>query len=92
MSKHPATRKEIKRRPGRAEVVRARRAASKMASVEDLAADLGIGLNLAYSLVQAGVVPSMRLGRRYLIPRPVIAKIVSGEMVLNVGVATATAT
>jgi excisionase family DNA binding protein len=62
-----------------------------MASVEDLAADLGIGKNLAYALVQEGIVPAMKLGRRYLIPRPIIAKIVSGEMRLNVGGASATA-
>jgi excisionase family DNA binding protein len=61
-------------------VVLAKRAASAMASVEDLAAALGIGRNAAYGLVQAGLVPSVRFGRRYLIPHTVIARIVAGEM------------
>ena len=73
-------RKPIKRRNGRRAVVLAKRAASQMASVEDLAAQLGIGRNAAYGLVQAGLVPSVRFGRRYLIPRTVIARIVAGEM------------
>jgi excisionase family DNA binding protein len=70
-----------KRKPiNRRKVVLAKRAASAMASVVDLAAALGIGKNAAYGLVQAGLVPSMRFGRRYLIPRTVIARIIAGEM------------
>jgi excisionase family DNA binding protein len=61
-------------------VVVAKRAASAMASVAELAAALGIGRNASYGLVQAGLVPSVRFGRRYLIPRVVIARIVAGEM------------
>jgi excisionase family DNA binding protein len=57
-----------------------------MATVEDLAAELGIGRNQAYALVRMKVVPAMRFGRRWLIPRAAIAKMVSGE-----GAPTATA-
>jgi excisionase family DNA binding protein len=69
-----------KRKPASRRKVLARRAASAMASVEDLAAALGIGRNAAYGLVQAEIVPSVRFGRRYLIPRTAIARIVAGEM------------
>jgi excisionase family DNA binding protein len=68
--------RRIKRRPGRA-----RRAKSKMMSVEDLAEELGIGRNQAYALVQMKIVPAIRFGRRWLIPRAAIAKIVNGEAV-----------
>src|SRR5215475_10983773 len=43
--------KAKKERPERREMVRAKRAASKMATVEELAAALGIGRNQAYDLV-----------------------------------------
>src|SRR5262249_31768575 len=81
MNKQHPGRKAIKRRPGRGEMVRARRAASQMATVEDLAAELGIGKNAAYEIVASGRIPGVfRYGRRYLIPRTILAKIVSGEM------------
>jgi excisionase family DNA binding protein len=79
MSKRQPGKKAIKRRPGRSEVVRAKRAAAAMATVEDLAAQLGIGRNQAYALVQMKMVPAMRFGRRWLIPRAAIARMVSGE-------------
>jgi excisionase family DNA binding protein len=80
MSKAQAGRKVGKKRTGRAAVVRARRAASGMATVDDLAAELGIGKNLAYELVMEGKIKAARLGRRWLIPRATIAKILSGEI------------
>jgi excisionase family DNA binding protein len=80
------TRRRRKRRHQRTETVKARRANSAMATVEDLASQLGIGRNQAYALVQMNVVPATRLGRRYLIPRAIISKIVSGEMLLAVPV------
>jgi excisionase family DNA binding protein len=79
MSKCQPDRKAIKRRPGRGEAVRAKRAGAKMATVEDLAAELGIGRNQAYALVQMKVVPALRFGRRWLIPRAAIAKMVSAD-------------
>jgi excisionase family DNA binding protein len=75
--------KAIERRPGRREVVRARRAASAMATVEDLARALGIGRNQAYELVQQRKIAAMRFGRRWLIPRATIAKLVSGEVTIT---------
>jgi excisionase family DNA binding protein len=38
-------------------------------SVEDVAKLLGIARNNAYERVRAGDIPSIRMGRRYLIPR-----------------------
>jgi excisionase family DNA binding protein len=77
MSKHPPGRKRIKRRPGRSEKVRAKRKASAMATIEDLADVLGIGLNAAYVLVKSGQVYSVRFegSRRFLIPRAEIARL-----------------
>ena len=75
-AKHP--------RPERRHLVRAKRAASAMATVEELAAVLGCGRNQAYRMLQGKngeppQVPSLRFGRRYLIPRAVIAKLINGE-------------
>ncbi|HJZ32102.1 MAG TPA: helix-turn-helix domain-containing protein [Hyphomicrobiaceae bacterium] len=85
MSKQRSNPKPVERRPERRAVVQAKRAASKMAGVEDVADELGIGLNLAYALMQAGKIPgTMRLGRRYLVSRVTLAKITNGEMILTV--------
>jgi excisionase family DNA binding protein len=51
-----------------------------MASVAELARALGIGRNQAYGFVQSGRIPALRIGRRWLIARPVIERIVSGEL------------
>ncbi len=75
MSKRQPGGKRIKRRPGRGEMIRAKRAASAMATVEDVAAALGIGRNQAYAAVQMGKVRAMRFGRRWLIPRAEIARL-----------------
>jgi excisionase family DNA binding protein len=40
-----------------------------LVSVKDAARLLGIGRDAAYSLVREGTLPSIRLGRRILIPR-----------------------
>jgi excisionase family DNA binding protein len=37
-------------------------------AVEEAAQSLGIGRSLAYELVKRGVVPSIRLGRRIVVP------------------------
>ena len=38
-------------------------------TVEEFAAAVGIGRNLAYDSVRSGAVPHIRVGRRILIPR-----------------------
>jgi excisionase family DNA binding protein len=77
--------KPTKPRAGRREMVAAKRAASAMATVEDSASTLGIGRNLAYELVNEGkVLSAMKLGRRWLIPRATLAKLVAGEITITV--------
>jgi hypothetical protein len=93
----PGTKKGKKEdRSGRKQKVRAKRAASAMATVEELAAVLGCGRNQAYALVtgkdgEPPKVPSLRFGRRYLIPRAIITKLINGEGVLSVTTAENTA-
>ncbi len=44
------------------------------ASVKDLARELGISRQKAYVELRAGRIPSIRLGRRFVIPRAAIAE------------------
>ena len=64
----------------RAAARKAKRKGAAMASVEELAEVLGVGLNQAYSAVQMGKVPAVRLGRRWLISRKTIDRIANGEV------------
>jgi excisionase family DNA binding protein len=65
----------------RAAAREAKRKGSAMAGVEELAAVLGVGLNLAYQAVQGGDVPAVRIGRRWLISRKTLDRIANGEKV-----------
>ena len=68
------------RRAERAAAREAKRKEAAMASVEELAAVLGVGLNQAYAAVQMGRVPAVRFGRRWLISRKTIDRIANGEL------------
>ena len=68
------------RRAARAAAREAKRKSSAMAGVEELATVLGVGLNQAYAAVAAGQIPAVRFGRRWLISRKTIDRIVSGEI------------
>ncbi|MGQ0824116.1 MAG: helix-turn-helix domain-containing protein [Actinomycetota bacterium] len=48
-------------------------------SVTEAARLLGIGRTLAYDLVARGVLPSVRLGRRVLIPRYALAEVLASS-------------
>lgn len=48
--------------------------------VEDVAARLGISRGLAYSLVRSGKIPSIRLNRRFVIPRDLFEKWLAEEV------------
>jgi excisionase family DNA binding protein len=50
-----------------------------MVTVEDVAARLGIGRNQAYEAVQQGKIPALRFGRRWLISRVVLDRMLAGE-------------
>ncbi len=48
-------------------------------SVDEVAALLGIARNNAYERVRSGDIPSIRIGRRYLIPRERFHAWLNGE-------------
>ena len=50
-----------------------------MVTVEDVAAKLGIGRNQAYDAVKSGLIPSLRLGRRWLISRRTLERLLNGR-------------
>ena len=64
----------------RAAAREAKRKEAAMASVEELAAVLGVGLNQAYLALQMGQIPALRFGRRWLISRKTIDRITNGEI------------
>ena len=50
----------------------------QMMSVKDFMAAVGVSRSFAYKLIREGEVPIVRLGRRALIPRWFVEKIVNG--------------
>ena len=48
-------------------------------SVEEVAAVLGISRNTAYAAVQRGEIPAVRIGRKLLIPRRALDRLLSGR-------------
>jgi excisionase family DNA binding protein len=48
-------------------------------TVDEAAKALGIGRTQAYRAVQSGEIPSIRIGRRYLIPRAALEKMLRRE-------------
>ena len=67
----------------RAAAREAKRKEAAMASVEELAAVLGVGLNQAYVALQMGQIPALRFGRRWLISRKTIDRIANGEVTVT---------
>jgi excisionase family DNA binding protein len=63
------------------ELVAKRRQAAEVMSVEEVAGRLGIGRNQAYALVQLGQIPALRFGRRWLIPRATVDRLLAGKTV-----------
>lgn len=49
-------------------------------SVPDVARRLGIGRDRTYALCHAGVLPSVRVGRRLLVPRQAVDRLVERIM------------
>lgn len=49
-------------------------------TVPEAAAMLGISRNFAYQLVREGIIPSIRFGKRILIPRAALEKILEKGM------------
>jgi excisionase family DNA binding protein len=48
-------------------------------TVEETAKLLGISRNTAYSLVAQGTIPSLRLGKRLVIPRMQLERLLAGQ-------------
>jgi excisionase family DNA binding protein len=48
-------------------------------TVEETAKVLGLGRNTAYALVRSGEIPSLRLGKRILIPAIAIQRKLEGD-------------
>jgi excisionase family DNA binding protein len=48
-------------------------------TVSEAAKALGIGRNLAYEAIQRGEIPSLRIGRRVVVPRAALAAMLSGS-------------
>ncbi len=51
----------------------------KVLTVEELARELGISMNLAYRQVRSGKIYAIRCGDRYLIPRKAFEDLLSGK-------------
>ena len=52
-------------------------------TVEETAKLLGIGRNLCYDRVKTGEIPSLKIGRRLLVPRAALEKLLSEPKPLN---------
>jgi excisionase family DNA binding protein len=50
-------------------------------TVEEAAHVLGIGRSAAYQAVARGELPSLRIGRRLLVPRSALDRLLTGESV-----------
>jgi excisionase family DNA binding protein len=48
---------------------------SQTFTVEEAATAIGIGRNLAYEGVKAGTIPSIRVGRRLVVPKAALARL-----------------
>lgn len=61
------------------EVSQARRDLSPVMTVDEVAVELRISRGLAFAAVRDGTLPSVRVGRRILVPRERLAAFVRGE-------------
>lgn len=52
-------------------------------SVEETAKLLGIGRNLCYERVKTGEIPAIKIGRRLLVPRSALEKLLADPKPLN---------
>ncbi len=52
-------------------------------SVEETAKLLGIGRNLCYDRVKTGEIPAIKIGRRLLVPRSALQKLLAEPRPLN---------
>ncbi len=48
-------------------------------TIEEAAKALGVGRGTAYELARTGQIPSLRLGRRLVVPRAALMKLLEGQ-------------
>jgi excisionase family DNA binding protein len=48
-------------------------------TVKETAKALGLGLNQTYEAIRCGLIPSMRIGKRIIVPRAALHKKLAGE-------------
>jgi excisionase family DNA binding protein len=48
-------------------------------TVRETAKELGLGINQTYAAIRAGIIPSLRVGRRIIVPRVALNKKLGGE-------------
>jgi excisionase family DNA binding protein len=65
-------------KPRRSPRAAKRMAAADTVSVDDVAIRLWIGRNKAYEAVRAGTIPSLRIGKRWLVPRAALDRLLNG--------------
>ncbi len=51
----------------------------KTLTIEEAAKELGVGRNQAYEAAHKGEIPTVRIGRRILVPRVAFERLLSGE-------------
>ncbi len=51
----------------------------KTLTIEEAAKELGIGRNLAYEAAHTGEIPTVRIGRRLLVPRIALERMLRGK-------------
>ena len=52
-------------------------------SIPEAAKILGIGRNLCYDRVKTGEIPVLKIGRRLLVPKKALEKLLEGPQTLN---------
>ena len=73
------TEQEVRRRKRQSERDRLLGERRLTYTVPETAVILGIGINQAYEWARAGTLPHVRLGKRFLVPRVGLEKILGGE-------------
>jgi excisionase family DNA binding protein len=48
-------------------------------TVKETAKVLGLGLNQTYEAIRCGLIPSMRIGKRIIVPRAALHKKLAGD-------------
>jgi excisionase family DNA binding protein len=77
--KRQLVRKRKQRKAKTAEATRAPQIQLDTLTVEEVAARLRIGRNQAYEAVREKIIPAIRIGERWLIPRAAFERLMRGE-------------